>query len=272
MKSLKILGLAWLALSLMSGCQKGDNSINTHEDSRLELVNSLSGEEIFRAVYFYEGPAVTLIPSIDMDFFNKIYETFTPEDIQEYDDFKSEIVNTINGLNQDFFDFFKREMTSGDHYRIVKAMDRSMFEYHKALLSIDKYAEVIEKIDPVDLRYENFLDENGHFNGALLLKRIEEELGEDFFLNFPDLSNKGACIILGIVVVVYVGAAVAVVVGVAAAIVFAGAAGTWLAIAHGTAGGTFHQTHRGDIDQLVAREDQLRIDEFVNDISIGLAR
>ena len=238
----------------------------------MEIVHSLSGEDIFRAVYFYEGPAVSLIPSIDLDFFNKIYETFTVEDIQEYKAYKAEIVRAIDQLNADFFDYFENEMTSGDHFRIVKAMDRSMFEYQKALLSIDKYAEVIEKIDPVDLRYENFLDENGHFNSALLLQRIEEELGEDFFLNFPDLSNKGACIILGIVVVVYVGAAVAVVVGVAAAIVFAGAAGTWLAISHEWAGGTVSQTHQGDIDQFVAKEDQLRIDQFVNDISLGLAR
>lgn len=272
MKSLKFLGLAWLTLSLMSGCQKGDSSDDILEDSRTQIVQSLSGQDIFRAVYFYEGPAVALIPSIDLEFFNKIYETFTPEDIREYNDFKTEIVTTIDKLSGDFFEFFEQEMTSGDHFRIVKAMDRSMFEYQKALLSIDKYAEVIEKIDPVDLRYENFLDENGNFNSTLLLKRIEEELGEEFFLNFPDLSNKGACLILGIVVVVYVGAAVAVVVGVAAAIVFAGAAGTWLAIAHGFAGGTASQTHQGDIDQLVNKDDQLRIEEFVNDISIGLAR
>lgn len=272
MKSLKILGLAILLLSLFAACEKNESNFKTNEESRLEIVNALSGQDIFRAVYFYEGPAVELIPSIDLEFFNKIYDTFNAEEIKEYEDFKSEIIETIDTLSADFFDFFEKEMTSGDHFRIVKAMDRSMFEYHKAILSIDEYAKIVENIDPVDLRYENFLDEEGNFDRMALQDRIEEELGEDFFLNLPNVSNKGACIILGIVVVVYVGAAVAVVVGVAAAIVVAGAAGTWLAISHDFAGGTFHQTHRGEIDQLVSRDEQLMIETFVNDISIGLVR
>ena len=272
MKSLKNLGLAILLLSFFAGCQKNDSNFNTSEESRLDIVNDLSGQDIFRAVYFYEGPAVELIPSIDLEFFHKIYDTFNTEEIKEYEDFKSEIVKTIDEASADFFEFFEKEMTSGDHFRIVKAMDRSMFEYQKALLSIDEYAKIVENIDPVDLRYENFLDENGNFDRMALQNRIEEELGEDFFLNLPNVSNKGACIILGIVVVVYVGAAIAVVVGVAAAIVAAGAAGTWLAFYHSAAGGTFHQTHQGDIDQLAAKDDQLLIDTFVNDISIGFAR
>ncbi len=272
MKSLQIIGLALLALTSLAGCQKNDSNPELIEASRKQLVNSLNGEEIFRAVYFYEGNAVDLIPSIDMEFFNKIYETLTPDDIVEYQQFKTDIVGAIDQLSSDFFGYFEKEMTSGDHFRIVRAMDRSMFEYQKAILSIDEYGELLQKIDPVDLRYENFLDENGNFDSILLRQRIEEELGEEFFLNFPDLSSKGACIVLGVVVVVYVGAAIAVVVGVAAAIVFAGAAGTWLAVDHGIVGGTFSQTHQGDIDQLVGKEDQLRIDQFVNDISIGLAR
>ncbi len=272
MKSLQIFGLALLALISLVGCQKNDANYETGKSSRLQIVNSLNGEDIFRAVYFYEGKAVELIPSIDMDFFNKIYETLGPEELEEYQQFKSEIITAIDEFSSDFFDYFEKEMTSGDHFRIVKAMDRSMFEYQKAILYVDKNAEHIKSIEPVDLRYENFLDENGNFNSVLLRQRIEEELGEEFFLNFPDVSSKEACLVLGVVVVVYVGAAIAVVVGVAAAIVVAGAAGTWLAFAHGTAGGTFSQTHQGDFDQLVSKDDRLQIDQFVNDISVGLAR
>ena len=272
MKSSQLIGLVLLTLTTLAGCQKNDSNYDNSETSRLQIVNSLGGEDIFRAVYFYEGNAVELIPSIDLEFFNKIYETLSPGDIEEYLQFKSEIITAIDEFSSDFFEYFENEMTSGDHFRIIKAMDRSMFEYQKAILAINKNAKHIANIDPVDLRYENFLDENGNFNSVLLRQRIEEELGEEFFLNFPDISSKGACLVLGVVVVVYVGAAIAVVVGVAAAIVVAGAAGTWLAFAHGTAGGTFSQTHQGDFDQLVAKDDQLRIDQFVNDISIGLAR
>ncbi|MGB5817902.1 MAG: hypothetical protein WBG90_00360 [Saonia sp.] len=235
------------------------------------IVDSIDGEDIFRAVYFFEGSATELIPSIDVDYVNKILETFQESELQEFDNYKNEIINSIEFNNPVFFKEFENQMTSGDHFKVKEAMDKSMFEYEKAILTLNEYG-IISELPSIDMQYEQFLDEEGNFDRTALIQRIEEileENGYDFKSNISKYGNKGSCIVLGLVVVVVVGAAIAAVVGVVGGFYLALVAGQYLAISEGGGGDVVDDPFTED-DK--GNRDQLRVEIFINDIANGLDR
>ncbi len=77
---------------------------------------ALTGSEIFRGVFFLDGPAVDQVPSL-----SRLAAGFA-EDKRDRA-MQAEIMERIERNRPGFFDWFSREVTSGDHLRVRGALD-----------------------------------------------------------------------------------------------------------------------------------------------------
>lgn len=80
-----------------------------------------SGQDLFKAIYFADGPAAGLIPELQ-GFEIENYTTDAAQ-IQRTRDFQQQVINQIQATQPAFFTGFGEVMTSGNHYAIDQKLD-----------------------------------------------------------------------------------------------------------------------------------------------------
>lgn len=217
-------------------------------------IKNLTGEEIFRGIYFFEGTVPDMIPSMEAES-AKAFIKSLDEDIKvNLEDFKQELITKIQANNNTFFDDFKRDITSGSHFKVKEALDKSMFEYEKVIMSYSEIDDVVEEFENSNIEYEDFIDGNGEFDTELYKNTLEDLYGDYDGGNVSELFFCAA-IVAAVVVIIYYGAAIAGAVGVVGGIYLWVAAGQYLAFAQ----------HYSEI--ISSNRNQLKVEVFIDEIS-----
>lgn len=218
-------------------------------------LKDLTGEEIFKGIYFFEGVVPDLIPSMEAKTAKAFIENLDEDIKDNLEDFKEELITKIYQNNNSFFDDFKKDITSGNQFKVKEALDKSMFEYEKVIMSYSEINNLVQEFEDSNIQYEDFIDSNGEFNTTLYKQTLADLFGD---------SNNNteylfcAAIVAAVVVIIYYGAAIAGAVAVVGGIYLWVAAGQYVAFAQ-------HYT------QIFSREqNDLMVEVFIDEISNNL--
>lgn len=217
-------------------------------------IEKLTGEEIFRGIYFFEGDVPDMIPSMDSASTKAFIENLDQDIKDNLADFKQELVTKIQANNSTFFNDFKRDITSGNHFKIKEALDKSMFEYEKVIMSYSEINDVVDEFENSNIQYEDFIDSNGEFDTELYKSTLADLFGDYNGGNTSELFFCAA-IVAAVVVIIYYGAAIFGAVGVVGGIYLWVAAGQYLAFAQ----------HYSEIYS--SNKNQLKVEVFIDEIS-----
>ena len=184
-KQLKPISLFMTFLVLFVSCEQYDDGVET------PVENKLSGEEIFKSIFFADGVLTEKLPSLSsIDPKGELSES----ELTKFETYKTEIVDFLKEKNQNYFEDFQKVMYSQNPSLISKAISKSAED-------IIPWAN--EKLALHDLTIEEISK----------TKDIES-----IKKNIPNAYSKKACAVLVAALVVAVIAAVAVAVTIAVTI------------------------------------------------------
>jgi len=184
-KQLIPISLFMAFLVLFVSCEQYDDGVET------PVENKLSGEEIFKSIFFADGVLTEKLPSLSsIDTKGKLSES----ELTKFETYKTEIVDFLKGKNQNYFEDFQKVMYSQNPSLISKVISKSAED-------IIPWAN--EKLALHDLTIEEISK----------TKDIES-----IKKNIPNAYSKEACAVLVAALVVAVIAAVAVAVTIAVSI------------------------------------------------------
>lgn len=253
--SLSIIGCT--SESTIDMLKDGQNENQSYLYRNQSDVNKLTGEDIFRGIYFFEGSIPEMIPSMESESAKTFIENLDDDIKQNLEDFKQELITKIKANNSTFFDDFKRDITSGDHFKVKEALDKSMFEYEKVIMSYSEIDDVVSEFENSNIEYEDFIDSNGEFDTELYKNTLADLFGDYNGGNVSELFFCAA-IVAAVVVIIYYGAAIAGAVGVVGGIYLWVAAGQYIAFAQ-------HYT-----EIISSNRNQLKVEVFIDEISNNL--
>ncbi|WP_258101253.1 hypothetical protein [Marinoscillum pacificum] len=172
MKQIRKFMLKWYVATVLSVLVLTIQSCNTQ--TKDTVVSNVSGEELFTAIYFLQGPIANQI-----EFFQGMIEFreeyFNSDQLAALDETRENIISKMKENDPAFFDAFKEMIVSGDHYRINEAIDYANSSFNAALdESTRELAERYQSIQ-VDIRDLNINSEDGFQKGELELLAHEYE-------------------------------------------------------------------------------------------------
>lgn len=195
------------------GCQKNDDDQTTAQ-------MNYSGEEIFRGIFFSEGELPNQIDALKAEHEKSEALSIANKSVKEFKlDFSDEIVNSINELDPEFFNNFKKQMESKNYYAIQLAMTNAA-KMVKAGGYRSKYAGFFKLSDEleskkVDLSSKEFTDIDVSTPEGLV--KYKSLIKDKYNINVDDDEYKVGCVTVfyAIAGVVSIAAAAYSVVGVA---------------------------------------------------------
>jgi hypothetical protein len=107
--------------------------------------HSFTGEELFKGIMLQYGPASNIIKSYKEA--NQIFKDkniFTNEKLKEYDLFCNFILSSIRNIDDNYFNNFKKVITSNDFYEIEKQIDISRIMIQEIGLRSEKYSNAFK--------------------------------------------------------------------------------------------------------------------------------
>lgn len=187
---------------LFAGCNQDGYIQNINES------NNLTGEEIFKGIFFQEGDFVNMVKSIS-DI--KSHETKLSKEMQlEKQLLIEDVISNVNRIEPTFFDNFKDRIKGGDYIEIENAIKNGSDILLKGIIMSPKYGilarEAMELSDSVDFSKFDPSNESD-------LKMLQEYLQQD------DVAFSPVALALFVVVAVAVWEA-AIVINVLAAVTF----------------------------------------------------
>ena len=263
MKNVKVIFSAILVFILLfHSCTDNNQDLVLQTDDASLDMTSLSGQDIFEGIFFHTGEVAKTIAIEEYERSVKAIGELSTEKLMELNDIQNEIISTININAPTFFVEFFTEMTSGDHYRIQKAFDRSLFEFNNALLSIPAISDVADIMRKEKLNFDDYVDDDG----VVDFESFEKKLVEIFGYNTSSYDESGKCIIAAVVIVALyavVAAAAAAIAGavtVVGGFAFALVAGQEIAVTGTSRGEQVNWYKNGS-------NPSLRMEVFINDVS-----
>ena len=135
---ISFLSLVLLSMVLFTSC--------TQKEETAEMQNAmLSGQELYKSVFFADGEFATNIKSYESSI-NAI-SSLTANQKKQFDKDVAELLSVIEKDSPDFFDNFKTAMLSKDHREIEKAlMDGGEKMFMSLQVTNSNVDEVVEKI------------------------------------------------------------------------------------------------------------------------------
>lgn len=120
MKKIRKIASKWqvtlpiVMMFVIVSCQQDDNA-----DPK-----NYSGEEMFRAIYFAQGPAVESLNTMKRASDNlEVQFASNPETRDYFERMTTDFIENIKELDPNFFEDFKLQMTSENHYAIQLALN-----------------------------------------------------------------------------------------------------------------------------------------------------
>lgn len=203
---------------------------------------SYGGEDIFRAVFFLQGEAVTKLEALQGQLVKKqaMFRTY-PGAEKASAEFAEEIISQIKKFEPAYFDQFKKQIQSDNLFKIQLAVENGAKMIRIAGLTSQKYGGIFKLADKlsdkkVDLAAEDF--KNLDTSKEEDMKKFKSLLKERYSIDIDDSDYKVACTpALAICVALLIGGVIAVTVAAVLVEVYAGAI-FWGPSAEGFGGGS----------------------------------
>ncbi|MEZ0184128.1 hypothetical protein AB9T89_17920 [Flavobacterium oncorhynchi] len=206
-------------IALFVNCSEDDSS-----KQKETTLHNFTGKELFKGILFAKGDVAEILTPIKQSY--SYYEINHVDEDQknESDNIINDLINSIENKNPNYYDSFKKNITSKNHLKIRETLiNSSQLIYDTAL---DIYLSKTEKIDLKNLLSQIDINSYTDENGIIDKEKLKEVImhSNSFSLN---QSAKGTCWFAGIVLVA---AAYVVVVHAAAAMTYVAVA--WVAEAY----------------------------------------
>jgi hypothetical protein len=193
--------VAFILAILVSSCTPNDEGV---------LQNSVSGEDLFKAVLFANGGAAKRIPSYkeSLSLFNNYAET-NPDAYKAYLDFINEITTEIKVANPSFFDDFKKHIVSDNYFEMDQALRGALQTFQYTGLHSKKYSYAFTKSQEIKKDIENNIDlskidPKSPEGKKVINDYINKKYQEDLQLTDGDKTARGLCIVAYAVIAVVV--------------------------------------------------------------------
>lgn len=186
---------------LISSCQK------EQDPSSKEI---LSGQDIFKAVMFASGNAAKKVPSYRESL--KVFEGYAktnPQAYAEYQTFIDEITKEIADTSPNFFEDFKKHITSDNFFEVDQALKGAFQTLQYTGLHSKKYSYVFTKSQEIreDLEKNidlSKIDPNSAEGKKIINDYINKKYTEDMELHKDAPNARGLCLVAYAVVAVVV--------------------------------------------------------------------
>ncbi len=106
------------------------------------ITKTVSGEELFRGLFFLQGETADVITLFKKTKSNVPFESDPVVKVQ-YNEIIDEVVNVIKKNNPQFFSGFKRSIQSNDHLEVKKALTQGSEVMHYSLLEAPTVAKIL---------------------------------------------------------------------------------------------------------------------------------
>jgi SdpC family antimicrobial peptide len=186
-----------LASFILLSCGRDNVFPTSPSDSEV-----MTGEDIFKAVFFLEGKLADKLPSLknSVQQRGKLYtdEQMSRKEFIEKNKFIEDMITNIQSVNQSFFKNFKREMQSKDVDRINMALNEASNVYIKAGLLSKTYGKVFKNAmniaENIDISKYNIHTKEG-------MEKLKKDIKDS---QVSVSTDPETCIALFVVVVVAV--------------------------------------------------------------------
>lgn len=203
-----LIALPLLVFFISYGCQTNGNEKNTSQ-------MNYSGEEIFKGIFFLQGPLPNKIEALKSEYEKSKASMATNKEVGEFQlEFSKEIIKSINTLDPSFFKQFKEQMESKNYYAVQLAVANAS-KMLKAGGYNSKYSNLFKLSDELESKKADLPNEFKDFdiNSPQGLAKYKSLMKTKYDIDLDDENYKIACApSLGfcIVVVVVAGFALAV--------------------------------------------------------------
>lgn len=223
----KFIAIFFTFILLFSSCTNSD-----FFDSKNESLDSFSGEDIFKGLFFLNENFASQIEILENSIlYNEIN---TNSDMQKSLDWASNIViNEINKHDPTFFEHFEQMVKSRNEYQISEAIDngsKKLLEFYNLVLKENGITEKIFSEILASGDYENVVDKYGNLDSKKLNEYLSQ-VDETVDYSLAGSAQKQACLAAAVVTVAFFVAAGAVLVAGAIAIVGAISGGVVISLA-----------------------------------------
>jgi hypothetical protein len=173
------------------------NSIATNK----KLTYHLSGEEMFRGVFFVEGKYADLIPELKAAKTTYLTTQFSAEENVALSSVRNQIIESIKAENPHYFDDFKATLQIASPTAIKEKIVEAQALLTKKALELSKMSRSDMKEDVKAMN--NFLDKQGENVDKNALKKFMNQLSKDNGSN-AQANGQGLCVLILVLILVIV--------------------------------------------------------------------
>jgi hypothetical protein len=153
----------------------------------------LTGEEMFKGIYFFQGTAMNRLETLKPEY-EKVEASLERNGMRaEYNDFMDQIMTQIKLLDPQYFDNFKSQLTSDNHYAIELAISNG-WKMHTAAGYRTEYAEAFKLAEEIKRKNVDFTSDkirNLDFNKEEDIEMFKNILASDYSIKVAE-SETGA--------------------------------------------------------------------------------
>lgn len=176
-QKMKTISVMLSVMILISSCSQSNDILDLNSETSQNI--DYDGKTLFKSIFFGEQDL-----NLNINHMNNIKEfrkSLSNEEIIQLSKFSELIVSNIEKKDRNFFNEFKGNLTSKNHYKIQESLTESGDLIEKSMLEIPEIkeayvltSEITKKID-----INKFIDENGEIDEVAFTKAIELEYGDD---------------------------------------------------------------------------------------------